>query len=201
MLTIATILFAVTLAVYLVLMTVGMIRRHRPSLRIVALLAVLNLCSQIFLLVNGKTTCTIIYLASETLLFTLAGLTYKMFCSIFRRIIERHRENTEEKYEPEDKDEEQPYIIANPVGLEETIDICLNPEQYRIAFRNKVDELMEEGAFDNKEDAEAYVRQNPITLELYYEKGIGLFAVESETVAAEAACSPYTHRPIVEDDY
>ncbi len=204
MLTIATILFWVTIVTFITLIITGAASGRRPSPRVIALLAVVNLCSQVYLLVNGKTVCTIIYLAIGILLATLAGLAYEKLFSIMRRgikLVEKYtRFADEDPCEPDDEEPDDPYIRANPVGQEETIDIYLNPDQYPVAFRNKVDELMEEGPFDNNEDAETCVRQNPITLELYYEKGIGLFAVESYAVEAEAAFSPYTCRPIICDE-
>ena len=139
MLTIATILFAVTLGAFLMLMFIGAVRHRRPSFRIMAILAVVNLCSQIFLLMNGKTTCTLIYLASETLLFTLAGLAYEKLYSMMRRAIEFIKERTqfadEEPYEPDDKEPDELCIRANPVGQEETIEIRLDPEKYPIAVK------------------------------------------------------------------
>ena len=185
MTTIATILFAVTLAAFLMLMFIGAVRRRRPSFRIMAILAVVNLCSQIFLLVNGKTTCTLIWAIVD---FAAGILLLAMQFA------------DKEPYEPDDEDPDELCIRANPVGQEEIIEIRLDPEKYPIAFKNKVDELVRNNEFADKADTERYVERNPIVLELYYEKGAGLFAVESEAVEAEAACSPYTRRPIICDE-
>ena len=204
MLTIATILFWVTIVTFVTLIITRAASGRRPSPRVMALLAVLNLCSQVYLLINGKIVCTIVYLAAGILLATLAGLAYEKLYSMMRRAIEFIEEHTrfadEDPYELDDEGSDDMYIRANPVGQEETIDIHLSPGVYPIAYKNRIDELMEEEAFDNEEDAEAHVRTNPITLELYYEKGIGLFAVETDAVEAEAACSPYTRRPIICDE-
>ena len=88
-------------------------------------------------------------------------------------------------------------IIANNAENYESIQIILNPERFPIAFKNKVEELMEQGAFDTKEEAEHWVKTTPIELELYYEKDSGLFAVESEAIESDSVCSPYSGKDIV----
>lgn len=72
--------------------------------------------------------------------------------------------------------------------------IILKENKYPIAHQNKVDELMEQGAFNSVEEAKEWVNTTPIELELYYEKHSGLFAVEAEAIesASESLCSPYT---------
>ena len=50
---------------------------------------------------------------------------------------------------------------------------------------------MEEGAFDNEEDARNYILTNPIELELYYHKGYGLFGVESDAIECGDIYEPY----------
>lgn len=74
----------------------------------------------------------------------------------------------------------------------ESLKVTLNEENYPIAFKNKVDELMEQKAFNSREEAEEWVRETPIELELYYEKDSGLFAVEAEAVESGTIYSPYT---------
>ena len=75
----------------------------------------------------------------------------------------------------------------------ESINVILSRKKTPIAFQNKLNELMEEGAFENEEEAIKWIETNPIELELYYEKGNGLFAVESGAVESRAdLVSPYT---------
>ena len=76
----------------------------------------------------------------------------------------------------------------------ESISVLLTEEKFPIAFKNKVDELMEQGAFNNIEEAKKWVKTNPIELELYYDKHHGLFGIEAEAVEAcgEDFVSPYT---------
>ena len=50
---------------------------------------------------------------------------------------------------------------------------------------------MEEGAFDNENDARSYILTNPIELELYYHKGYGLYGVESDAVEYADIYNPY----------
>ncbi len=75
----------------------------------------------------------------------------------------------------------------------DAIEILLIKERYPIAFENKVQELLEEGVFDTREEAERWVSTTPIECELYYDKGSGLFAVESGAVESHGDIySPYT---------
>lgn len=84
-------------------------------------------------------------------------------------------------------------VKANDDEHYESINVILNREKTPIAFQNKLDELMEEGAFDTEEEAIKWIETNPIELELYYEKGYGLFAVESGAVESNSdLVSPYT---------
>ena len=70
--------------------------------------------------------------------------------------------------------------------------ITLTKEKYPIAFNAKVEELLEEGVETDREEAEKLVSGMEIELEIYYEKGTGLFAVESEAVESGTIYSPYT---------
>ena len=88
-------------------------------------------------------------------------------------------------------------IIAPQAGCEEVIEVLLTPNKFPIAYKNKVDELMEQGAFDNREDAEKLVQTTPICLEIIYEKHSGLFAVESEGLECGGLISPYTNKEII----
>lgn len=78
----------------------------------------------------------------------------------------------------------------------ETISVLLTPERFPIAYQNKLDELMEQGAFDTKEEAEKWIKTTPIELEIFYEKHNGLFAIESEAVECGFCTSPYTQKDI-----
>lgn len=89
---------------------------------------------------------------------------------------------------------------ANKAGQEETICVLLTRKTFPIAFQNKLNELMEQGAFDNEEDATKWIESNPIVLEIMYEKHSGLFAVESESIESGIIVSPYSGEEI-EDDY
>lgn len=89
---------------------------------------------------------------------------------------------------------------ANKVGQEETIGVLLTRKTFPIAFQNKLNELMEQGAFDNEEDATKWIESNPIVLEIMYEKDSGLFAVESEAIESGGIVSPYSGEEI-ENDY
>lgn len=77
--------------------------------------------------------------------------------------------------------------------------IKLTKERFPIAFQNKVEELIEEGFCGTQEEAEKAVEGMDFELEIYYEKGVGLFAVECEAVACGRIYSPYTTEPY--EDY
>lgn len=83
-------------------------------------------------------------------------------------------------------------VKLNGAETYESIQILLTEEKYPIAFKNKVDELMEQGAFSDRKDAENWVRTTPIECELYYEKHSGLFAVECGAVESGCVYSPYS---------
>lgn len=85
-------------------------------------------------------------------------------------------------------------IKVNAPEQYESFMIVLDENKYPIAHKNKVDELMEQGCFDDREEARKWVNKTPIELEIYYEKDAGLFAVEAEAIesCSESLCSPYT---------
>lgn len=70
--------------------------------------------------------------------------------------------------------------------------IKLSKEKFPKAFAAKVEELLEEGVCSTEEEAEALVKDMEFELEIYYEKGAGLFAVESSAVESGTIYSPYT---------
>ena len=76
----------------------------------------------------------------------------------------------------------------------------LTPTRYPIAYKNKIDELMEQKAFDSREEAEHWVQTTPICLEFIYEKHSGLFAVESEAIDSHCCTSPYSGLDVVSED-
>ena len=85
-------------------------------------------------------------------------------------------------------------IKVNNEDCYESIMVILDENKYPIAHQNKVDELMESGAFESVAEAKKWVNTTPIELEIYYEKDAGLFAVESDAIdnCSEYLCSPYT---------
>ena len=70
--------------------------------------------------------------------------------------------------------------------------VKLTKDRFPIAYENKVQEIIEDGGY-SREDAEEIVENMEFELEIYYHKGYGLFAVESEAVDDLADIySPYT---------
>lgn len=85
-------------------------------------------------------------------------------------------------------------IQANSADNYESINVVLTKDRYPIAYRAKMEELVEQGAYNTIEDAEIDNPRIEIDLELYYDKHSGLFGVECEAISsnAESICSPYT---------
>ena len=73
----------------------------------------------------------------------------------------------------------------------EGILVYLDEKRTPLAFNEKLKELMEEGAFDNENDARSYILTNPIELELYYHKGYGLYGVEYDAIECADVYDPY----------
>jgi hypothetical protein len=74
----------------------------------------------------------------------------------------------------------------------ERLVIIVDKEQYPIAYRNKIEELVEQKCYDTIEDAE---KDNPtfeMDCEIYYDKHSGLFAVECGAVESSCIYSPYS---------
>ena len=91
-------------------------------------------------------------------------------------------------------------IKMNNADNYESINITLSKENTPIAYQNKLDELMDCKAFDTQAEAEAWLNETPIELELYYENGYGLFGVEAEAVENTEIKSPYSGAPILDED-
>jgi len=91
-------------------------------------------------------------------------------------------------------------IKMNNAENYESINITLSRENTPIAYQNKLDELMDCKAFDTQAEAEKWISETPIELELYYENGQGLFGVEAEAVECMELKSPYSGAPILEED-
>lgn len=68
--------------------------------------------------------------------------------------------------------------------------VTLTKDKFPIAFENKVQELIENGL--TREDAEKDIEQMEINLEIYYQKGCGLFAIDEEAAECSPIYSPYT---------
>lgn len=76
--------------------------------------------------------------------------------------------------------------------------VTLTKDKYPIAFENKVQELIEECGL-TRGQAEESIENMEIELEIYYERGYGLFAVDSEAVSSGTIYSPYSGEFCIED--
>ena len=73
----------------------------------------------------------------------------------------------------------------------EPIEVILTKEKTPIAYNNKIEELVEEGAYETKEAAEKDYPKFVMECEVYYEKGYGVFVIESDAVETTDIYSPY----------
>lgn len=91
-------------------------------------------------------------------------------------------------------------VQANSADNFESINIVVTKDRYPIVYRRKIEELVEDGAYETIEDAEIDNPRIEIDLELYYDKGWGLYGVESDAVSssAESICSPYTGESMID---
>lgn len=78
----------------------------------------------------------------------------------------------------------------------EPLNVCLTQEKTPIAYQNKV-ECLKLSGMSQKEACK--IALEPIELELYYEVGHGLFAVEAEAVESGVIHSPYSGEELEED--
>lgn len=69
-------------------------------------------------------------------------------------------------------------------------DIYLSETKHPIAFKNKLEELVESGLSES--EARNFITTTPFRLEIYYQKNCGLFAVESDACDCSKVYSPYT---------
>lgn len=82
----------------------------------------------------------------------------------------------------------------------EPIQITLTKADTPIAYKNKIDELVEQGLYATEEEAE---KDNPVfelECEIYYEKHSGVFVVESGAVESGVIYSPYSREECEEAD-
>ena len=83
-------------------------------------------------------------------------------------------------------------VKLNDADHYEPITIKLDKVNTPIAYGLKIEELVEEGCYPTKEDAE---KDNPtfeMECEIYYDKHSGAFAVESGAVESGCVYSPYS---------
>lgn len=82
-------------------------------------------------------------------------------------------------------------VKLNNAENAEIIEVRLSKEKFPIAYKNKMEELMEVSGMA-KEEAEKYLDDWVVPMELVYHKEYGLFMVESEAIESTPIHSPYT---------
>ena len=81
--------------------------------------------------------------------------------------------------------------LNNSDNYEHLCNVVLTKDKFPIAYENKVKELIDE-CHVSREEAENIVNNMEIELEVYYEVGYGLFAIESDAVESATIYSPYS---------
>ena len=81
--------------------------------------------------------------------------------------------------------------LNNSDNYEHLCNVVLTKDKFPIAYENKVKELMDECNM-SREEAENLIKDMKIELEVYYEVGYGLFAIESEAAECGTIYSPYS---------
>ena len=86
--------------------------------------------------------------------------------------------------------------INNSDNYEPICRVTLSKEKHPIAYQHKVDELMRENEM-TQEEAEKVIADMVVELEVYYQDGFGLFAVDSEFCeCTDVMFSPYNGEAI-----
>lgn len=91
-------------------------------------------------------------------------------------------------------------VLAGNSDNYESIEIVLSKEKTPRAYKEKLDELLETKAFNTKEEAEEWLKTAKFDMEIIYEKGNGLFLVESEAIESGGITSPYTQEDVIPMD-
>jgi len=116
-------------------------------------------------------------------------------CVYYAELLEYVLNNLPDGFGDEPANNEDEVIVAGDEETMESIEVSLTKERTPRAFENRVQCLMISGM--SREDAEKAAYE-PIELELFYEIGYGLFAVDSMATESYGAChSPYTSKEIV----
>ena len=80
----------------------------------------------------------------------------------------------------------------------ESIDFYLSETKTPISFKTKLNELIEAGM--TEQEARTFILSTPLEMEVYYEKNMGLFMVESEAVDNNTIFDPYTGQELEENE-
>lgn len=94
-----------------------------------------------------------------------------------------------------DYDNPNPLVIKDNVG--EEIEVITTPTVNPEMFRRRVKCLTLSGL--SQEEAEKFVASTPLQLELFYDVGLGAFAIDAEAVGNTPLYNPYTGDEISEE--
>lgn len=86
-------------------------------------------------------------------------------------------------------------VITDDVG--EVVEVITTPTNNPEIFRRRVKCLMLSGL--SQEKAEKLVASTPLQLELFYDIGLGAFAIDAEAVGNTPLYNPYTGKEIPDE--
>lgn len=95
------------------------------------------------------------------------------------------------------EDEPEPFSVQK-ADQAEIVDIYLSEGRYPVAHAAKMHELTSQGMAE--EEARKLLAEQPIVLEILYEEGSGLFAVESDALETDTLISPYSGKSLICQD-
>ena len=111
-------------------------------------------------------------------------------------------EKTSENLKLSNSDNYELPIVDKLSKSNEVLSFKLDKDLTPIAYKNKVKELIKQGACSTVKEAESMVDKMVFNLEIYYSIDSGLFAVESEAVESGLIYNPYTGEMLYKaDDY
>lgn len=96
-----------------------------------------------------------------------------------------------------DEDERHPDRLAITDHVNEVIDVITTPTVNPEIFRRRVKCLMLSGL--SQAEAEKFVASTPLQLELFYDIGLGAFAIDADAVGNTPLYNPYTGEEIPDE--
>lgn len=107
--TLTIILFVVTLVLAYICLTLSRVTGNRILSRFTVIFILINLASQVYLLINGHVTCTLVFLGIEAVEAVLIGTMQERLWGLLRRLAERYAPQIPQEEAVGDEDEYDDY--------------------------------------------------------------------------------------------